>query len=97
MAGPRQLTGNSDTSARGHRLAPLKDERDRTLGGWLPAQGSWSAGLEAVATLGDVERVGTLGSRKSREGREDGVEEETHIGSRVGCRMRLADIVRVVG
>lgn len=74
-----KLTGNGDTALRGYIGPPLKLEGDISWGRWLPTQGSCSARGEAVATGGVVERVGTLGRSKSREGSEDDVEEGTHV------------------
>lgn len=62
----------------------LQLQGDGSLGGWLPAQRSGSAGLEVVATRGVVKRVGGgLSSSKGRGNSEDDVEGGVH-GERIG-------------
>lgn len=91
-----KLTGNGDTALRGYIIPPLKLEGDVSRGRWLPAQRSCRARSEAIATVGVVERVGTLGRSKSRKSSEDDIEEGTHVAAAESGTTRLKT-VRVEG
>lgn len=73
------LTSNGAAGLRGRHLTRLELQRDRAIGARVPLESSGLADLELVTTLGDVESVRVVSSRKSGKGADGQVEVGTHI------------------